>query len=108
MLYVQPVSPEFTRPIDFRGENQAAREAAALREFEHVFLYTLLGEMRKTIDEGGLFELSGGMAMFEDMMDDAIAQQMAQSGQMGIAKAIEEQLRVQEVQDKLLNSATSP
>lgn len=101
MLYVNPVSPELTRTMPSDAVANPKREAAVLQELEHFFLYQLLTEMRKTVDDGGLFTREGGLAVFEDLMDDAIAQKMAESGQLGIANAIEAQLHQHDVQSRL-------
>lgn len=73
----------------------------ALRELEHFFLYTMLREMRKTVPENSLFEKGSSMNVYQDMFDDAIAGHMADSGQFGLAKVIQEQLRVQELQKQV-------
>lgn len=74
-----------------------ARDRKALVELERVFLKELLKEMRATIPESeGMFKKSTGTKMFEDMMYDVFAGQMAESGQLGIADAIQEQIDLQE------------
>lgn len=85
MLYVNPqVQSGFK---DFRLSPGAdRREAEALKEFERLFLFQMLKEMRKTVPDSGLFD--GGMKReyFEEMMDDVVAGEMAESGQLGIAR----------------------
>lgn len=100
MLYVNPVTQRFFQ----QGEmnlHAKGREQEAFRELEHFFLYTLLQEMRRTIPEGGLFKKSAESKMFDEMLDDALSLEMAKSGQLGIAKLLEEQLRIQDVQREL-------
>jgi Rod binding domain-containing protein len=106
VLYVEPASLQFSRAQGSESAAPRERETAALKELEQFFLYQLLGEMRKTVGEGGLFDRGGAMAVFEDMMDDAVAKQMADSGQMGVAAAIEAQLRVHDVQKQLSTAFT--
>ncbi|HUW61321.1 MAG TPA: rod-binding protein [Candidatus Bathyarchaeia archaeon] len=87
MLYVNPVSPLLNLTT---GENEAKR-TAALQEFEHLFLYSLLREMHQSVSVTG--EKKGQeMQLFEEMLDDALAGEMARSGQVGIARQIEQQL----------------
>lgn len=100
MLYVNPVSQRFFQQGEI-GLHAKNREAQAFKELEHFFIFTLLKEMRKTVPDGGLFEKTSEFRLFEEMLDDALSLQMAESGQMGIAKMLEEQLRVQELQQKL-------
>jgi len=86
MLYVNPVSASLARQAD--GE---AQRKAALQEFEQLFMYSLLREMRQSVSVSG--EKKGReMQLFEDMLDDALSGAMARSGQVGIARQIERQL----------------
>lgn len=65
--------------------------AAAARALEAYFLRQVFAELRKSSD-GGL--LGQGMAgsTFQEMLDGAMADQMAMSGGVGLARTIEEQL----------------
>ena len=103
MLYVNPLAQrlDMTGQADF---NAPARQKYALQELEHMFIFTLLTEMRKSVSAGGLFEESSEMGHFNEMMDDALAAKMAESGQLGIAKALEQQLQINDIQQSLLNS----
>ncbi|MBI4509606.1 MAG: rod-binding protein [Deltaproteobacteria bacterium] len=71
-------------------DREAATEEAAVG-MEALFLRHMLAEMRKGTDGGFL---SGGQAgsMFRSMLDEAMADIMAQAGGIGLASAIEEQL----------------
>ncbi len=72
--------------------NTAAREKQALQEFERVFVYKLLREMRNTVTRNGLLGDSPAQRMFEEMLDDLHAKEMAQSGQLGLANQMQEQI----------------
>ncbi len=101
MLYVNPVEARMPQgPPDPNATG--ARAKAAFKELEQFFIYQMLREMRDTVEDGGLFERSPAMEQYEDLMDDALATNMAESGQFGIAKLMEEQLRVQQMQADLL------
>ncbi|MEK7794589.1 MAG: rod-binding protein [Candidatus Hydrogenedentota bacterium] len=100
MLYINPIAERFGAQAGLMADSPA-RTKMALRELEHFFLYTMLREMRKTVPENGLFGKDSSMSIYQDMFDDAIAGHMADSGQFGLAKAIEEQLRVQELQQSV-------
>ena len=62
------------------------------QEFEAIFIKQMLNVMRKSVNKTGL--LDGGMAeeIFEDMLYDEYAQNMAESGSFGIADMIYRQL----------------
>jgi len=105
MLYVNPMAG--SNPVlsargnsavfrpDARGDQPApAREKAALQEFERLFLGQLLREMRKTVPENSLFGKSSEQEFAEEMMDDQMAGEMAKSGQFGIAKQMEAQMKL--------------
>lgn len=95
MLYVNPLTMRETG-LAATGTDKTAREKAALQELEHLFLFTMLQEMRKTttIDKSG--ENSSENQTYNEMLDDALSGEMARSGQVGLAKTIEAQLRATE------------
>jgi len=91
MLYVNPVSPLLNRAAGMTATENETKRKAALQEFEHLFLYSLLREMHQTISVAG-DKKDPEMQLFEEMLDDALAAEMARSGQVGIARQIEQQL----------------
>lgn len=95
MLYVNPLELSRGARADRMLEGPA-REKTAVQEFERYFLYTLLHEMRETVPRNDLFGDSQSRRVYEDMLDDHMAGQMARSGQFGIGKQIEAQLRQSE------------
>ena len=105
MLYINPIlALEPTSGNAALGPEKARqREALALEEFEHMFLFTLLQEMRKTIPTDGLFPGGAEREIFDEMMDDALSGEMARSGQLGIAKTIQQHLRAAEMQHIVTN-----
>lgn len=107
MLYVNPVQDAgFARTAP--AQLDALERRQAFEEFERLFLYQLLRQMRKTVPESSLFGKSSQRAYFEEMMDDVLAGQMAKSGQLGVADLLEEQLRIQEMQKQLQPSSAYP
>jgi Rod binding domain-containing protein len=92
MLYVNPLGTQDWARAQASGDKQA-QEKVALKELQHLFLFTLLQEMRKTIPIAGESEKSPEKDMYSEMMDDALSGTMASSGQIGLAKQIEDQLR---------------
>lgn len=91
MIYVNPVNPLLNRTTGLTDAGNEAQRKAALQEFEHLFLYSLLREMHQSVSVTG--EKKGReMQLFEEMLDDALAGEMARSGQVGIGRQIEKQL----------------
>lgn len=100
MMFVSPT----TALLIERGESalpEGVQRQAVLQEMEHLFANELLKELRKTIPEGGLFDGGREEEIYNSMLDDVFAQHIASSGQLEIAKSIDEQLRAGEVHRKL-------
>ena len=57
------------------------------QDFESVMLHKMLESMRKTVPKSGLFQ-SFSTDMFESMMDQEIAQQLAKRGGIGLGKML--------------------
>jgi len=94
MLYVNPLDARMAKSLgEVYADIGKAREKAALQELEHLFLYTLLREMHKTVDISGRSSTSREKDLYEEMFDDAVSGEMARSGQLGIARQIEQQLK---------------
>jgi len=71
-------------------ERKALEEVAA--SFEAFFLYQLLQSMRRTIPKGGLIDTGFAGEMYTGMLDDALSQQMAKAGGIGLGKILLDQL----------------
>jgi len=81
------------------ADSPEAKQLAA-REFVALLFSQMLKELRKTSRLGGDI-LDGGHAqrIYEDMLDDQLARQMAQNGQIGLVRTIYEGLVRMEVQE---------
>lgn len=99
MLYVNPLDSQMSR-IQGGPENPERRHVA-LQELEHSFLFTLLQEMRKGMTETLAGPSSQERDLYVEMLDDGLSAEMARSGQMGLARQIEQQLAAQEPKDIL-------
>ena len=77
------------------------REKKALEELEHLFIFMLMKEMRNSVPADGLFGESSELRTYTEMFDDAASEEMAKAGQFGIAKMMDQQLRIREMQEKL-------
>ena len=101
MLSIQPIQPITVAPLklDQLTPGTEAHSKRAFVEMEQMFIHQLLKEMRKSVPQSTLFGESRSRAFFEDMMDQVLAEKMAESGQLGIAKEIEAQYRAQQLQE---------
>ena len=71
------------------SHSEALKEAA--EQFEGLFIQQMLSAMRKTVPEDGLFS-SAEEGTFRDLADQQLAQDLAKSGDFGIAEALIRQL----------------
>ncbi len=78
--------PQGLANVDAFREQRSDR---AYKAFEAMFLQVMLKEMRKTVpSDGGIFPKTEATETFEEMLDAALAQNMAESGQLGIARQL--------------------
>lgn len=63
-------------------------------EFESIFVKQMLSSMKKTINRSGLVKRNMGEDLFEDMLYDEYAADMAKTSGFGIAKMLYKQLAV--------------
>ncbi len=94
MLYVNPQTAHSFQQGDIKP-GAKARDAEVLREYEQLFIYQMLKEMRKTVPDYGVVD-GPQQDHFHEMMDDFLAGEMARSGQFGIAAQLEAQIAIQE------------
>lgn len=78
----------------------AERQEKAFQDFESMFAHMILKEMRKTINDSSMVEKSHATKMYEEMMDEALAQQMGGSGQLGIADQLRSTLDSERIRVK--------
>jgi len=95
MLYVNPMDAR-AGVLNAPTNAPKAREAQALQEYERLFVFQLLREMRKSVPESPLFGRSAQQDFMEEMMDDHLAGEIARSGQFGIAEEMRRQLEAGE------------
>jgi Rod binding domain-containing protein len=100
VLYVNPLEASYTSAIS-GGVGAAAREKTAFKELERVFVYMLLEEMSKSVPKSGLFGKGPESEYFNEMLNDAFAGEIAESGQFGIARIMEDQLRILDLRRSL-------
>src|SRR3954469_12376919 len=68
---------------------EKSRVTKATQDFEAVFIGMMLKQMRKSMaGDNALFGKSQEAKVYQDMMDDSLAQQMSKTGTFGLAKAM--------------------
>lgn len=75
---------------------RAERSDRAYKSFEAMFVQMLLKEIRKTVPENEYFPKTPAMENYEEMLDGAVAQAIAESGQLGIAAQLKAEAQRQE------------
>lgn len=79
-------------------ENKDLKEAC--KDFEAIFLTYMLQKMRQTIPKSEFLDGGKGEEIFESMQDEAIAQQMAKRGGIGLAEMLYNELSKIRTQEK--------
>ena len=73
------------------SSDRSEKLADTTRQFEAYIIRMLLKEMRKGVNESGLFK-DRSMEGYNAILDDAIAKRAAEAGSFGLAKQMLEQL----------------
>lgn len=90
-LSIQHAAPHPGNQI--RRRIQAQGPAGFARMMEQVFLQQMLKEMNTSLVSGGLFGDSNQARMYQGLFLEAFADQVAQSGGIGLADVLEDQLQ---------------
>ena len=94
---ITPISTQSPgRPIvnknTIRVDQSLTKLKQATTDFEAIFIGEILKEMHSDASKGGLFGSSFEMGTYREMYDEAIAQQLAKSGILGIGKMLYREL----------------
>ena len=79
----------------------------ACRQFEAVLLRQILGEARKTVIPSGGSQDTGVSGIYDDMINNQLADNISRSGAFGLAKSLQAQLVHQVLPAAAANSAIS-
>ena len=74
-------------PSSFGNTNSEMKIEDVSRDFESIFLHTLLTSMRKTVPKSGLLD-SFATDMYKSMMDEEISKEMSKNKGMGMGEMI--------------------
>lgn len=72
------------------GDNEEIMKAC--KEVEAYFLNVMFREMRKTVPSGGFIKKSQAEEIFQDMLDEQVSKNAAESGGIGLAQAMYKQM----------------
>lgn len=98
---LEPLTPILSAVQEESDVGLSLREKKAFQDFETMFVLMMLKEMRKTMNGSSMTEKSHATKMYEEMMDEAMAEQMAASNQLGIAKDLSNKLQADRLRQKL-------
>lgn len=89
MMTINPTAPA-SAPLDKPHQQLKA----ATQQFESYFLHKLLTEMRKTVPKDANLQDDGDQGkIFQDMMDQTLADSMSKRGDFGLAKMLYDQMK---------------
>jgi len=79
------------RGLTSKGEAPEQLQQAC-REFEAIFVEQMMRSMKAGIHEGGFINKSTATKMFEEMLDQQFAREIAASGQIGLGDTLYRQM----------------
>lgn len=98
---MSPVPPQNSADFDpSKKQREDAKLKESVQQFEQVFLKQLFSEMRKSIPKTNLMGEGKEQETFESMLDDERAKAWSQSGGIGLADMMYQQLKKQNEEDK--------
>ncbi len=89
-------NPLLTAQTSTVDSQKSLKDRAALKkacqDFEAIFIQSMFKSMRKTVPDGGLFEKDHATEMYQDMIDQEIATQIARKQSLGLADQMYRQM----------------
>jgi len=76
-----------------KNSNQEKALDKVCKEFESLFAHQLVKVMGESTGDGGLFEEGIASDIYKDMLFQAMGDSLAESGSLGIGKALKENLQ---------------
>lgn len=92
MKITNPVLP--INNLSAKVEEDNAKLKKACDDFSSIFVSMLWKQMRNTIPENGFLPKSNAEKIFQEMMDDELAKEMARNEGFSLSKTLYEQLRL--------------
>ncbi len=89
---MKPVKKPFSSRENNDIETRKARLLEAAQDFEAIFVRQLLKTMRSTLTTGGMFGSGSIGEIYSDIMDNAVAEKIAERSGLGLAESIYKQM----------------
>lgn len=88
-------------PLERLAENSRIPEADKIREvarqFEAVLLRQILAQTRKSLHDDALGESKGSLGIYQDLINETLADNISRSGMLGLGSSLQSQLTRQNV-----------
>ena len=84
----EPSIPDNKKKLD----RDRASLKKSCRQFEAIFIQSMFKSMRKTLPDGGLFKKDNAHAIYQDMFDAEIANEISTKQSMGLADQMYRQM----------------
>ncbi|OHB69474.1 MAG: hypothetical protein A2W17_08610 [Planctomycetes bacterium RBG_16_41_13] len=112
-LQIDPVRSNSISTLNsLAGQKKITNDDASLRkiaqDFEAVLLNFVVKAMWKTIPKGGLFDGGGSMQGYTEIMQNALAEDLAAKGGFGVAPVIYNQLKPKSVVTEAFGKSAPP
>ncbi len=94
MINMNPVNPlsQIDKTANLKQTEDPKKLMEVCREFESIFINTILKQARSGINAEGLTEKSYGRKIMEEMHDEELAKTMSQGQGIGLAQDLYKQL----------------
>ncbi|KAB2952595.1 flagellar biosynthesis protein FlgJ [Heliorestis acidaminivorans] len=89
---IQALHNENNKKNQNRGSEEDKKLRELCQEFESIFIYQMLKSMRNTIDRSDLIPESPGRQIWESMLDEEYAKEMAKKEDLGLARLLYQDL----------------
>ncbi len=87
-----PSRTKLSRGRSGKGSLDKKALLKACQQFEGLFIHQVLKDMRKTVQEGELLHAGNAERIFADMKDQAVSDNLAEAGGLGLAEMLYRQL----------------
>lgn len=88
---IPPTGPAASSATKKLNKDRASLKKSC-RQFEAIFIQSMFKSMRKTLPDGGLFKKDNAHAIYQDMFDAEIANQISTKQSMGLADQMYRQM----------------
>jgi peptidoglycan hydrolase FlgJ len=87
------LSPGELNPLSGMASHSDSELRQVSKNFESIFLQMVFKEMRNSVEKSDLFGNTQGMEFFESMRDQALTEQLANAGGIGLGQMVYQRLK---------------